>query len=89
MALSPEVYVEHWWTDNDDNTSPKQCLAMNTEGHTRHQSDRAPVMAVNNVSDVGSNRNTGASDEDCLGIDDNLHDGHTDSDRMMFLMESR
>jgi hypothetical protein len=46
-------------------------------------------MAVNNVSDVGSNRDTGASGEDFLGIDNNLPDGRTYSDMMMFLMESQ
>jgi hypothetical protein len=88
-ALPTEVDVKHWWTDNDDNASPKQCLDRKTEGHTKHRSDRPLVMAVNDVSDVGIDKDTGASDEDCLGIDNNLPDGRMDPDRMMFPMESQ
>jgi hypothetical protein len=88
-ALSTEVDVEHWWTDNAEKASPKQCLDRKTEGHTIHICDRTLAIAANNVSDVGIDRDTEASDEDCLGIDDNLRDGRTDPDRMTFLMESQ
>jgi hypothetical protein len=61
-ALSTKE-TDNWWTDIEDNVSPNQSLYRETKDHIRHLSYRPFIMAASNVSNVGTNHDTGARDE--------------------------